>query len=154
MIFSEKLTFLLKLTDTSNKQLASALAVDPSLISRMRQMRRKPPQNSAHLVGMAGYFSKKCTTDYQRSALAETVGQARIKLITKPEVLSAILHEWLAEDAPSAERRVELFVHEIATGESECAGSKGARITPPNSDFSQSHAYYGNAGKRAAVRAF
>lgn len=154
MIFSEKLTFLLKLTDTSNKQLASALAVDPSLISRMRQARRKPPQNNAHLVGMANYFAKKCTTHYQRSALAETVGQNRIKLLTKSDALSVILSEWLAGDTLSAGRRVEQLVHEIAQNEPEGISDIPIKAVSPKGDAAHSHAYYGNAGKRAAIRAF
>lgn len=154
MIFSEKLSFLLKLTDTSNKQLASALAVDPSLISRMRQARRNPPQNSAHLAGMANYFAKKCTTNYQRSALAETIGQNRIKVLTKSDALSPILSEWLAGDTLSAGRRVEQLIHEIAQNEPEDIAAVPIKSAAPKGDAAHSHAYYGNAGKRAAVRAF
>ena len=154
MIFSEKLTFLLKLTDTTNKQLASALAVDPSLISRMRQARRKPPQNNAHLAGMASYFAKKCTAHYQRSALAETVGQNRIKLLTKSDASSAILSEWLAGDTLSAGRRIEQLVHEIAQNEPEDIRAVSVKASSLKGDAAHSHAYYGNAGKRAAVRAF
>ncbi len=154
MIFSEKLNFLLKLTDTSNKQLASALSVDPSLISRMRQGRRMPPQNSAHSVAMGNYFAKKCTTDYQRSALAETIGQNRIKLILKNEVLASILSEWIMGDNPSAGRKVEQFIHEMESDLSTVGQDELIEAKQHLNEVAHSRAYYGNAGKRAAVRAF
>lgn len=45
MTFAEKLVFLMELTATSNKQLAEAVNVDPSLISRLRNARRDAPKN-------------------------------------------------------------------------------------------------------------
>ena len=41
MTFQEKLQFLMKITQTSNKELAANISVDPSLISLLRTGRRK-----------------------------------------------------------------------------------------------------------------
>ena len=47
MPFAEKLSFLMHLTQTSNKELAAELCVDPSLISLMRAGKRKPSAKTA-----------------------------------------------------------------------------------------------------------
>ena len=44
MPFAEKLSFLMHITETSNKELAAELSVDPSLISLMRTGKRNLPR--------------------------------------------------------------------------------------------------------------
>lgn len=47
MPFAEKLSFLMHLTQTSNKELAAELCVESSLISLMRTGKRKPSAKTA-----------------------------------------------------------------------------------------------------------
>ena len=47
MPFAEKLSFLMHLPQTSNKELAAGLCVDSSLISLMRTGKRKPSAKTA-----------------------------------------------------------------------------------------------------------
>ena len=53
MEFKDKLNFLMKITQVSNKEISKAIAVDPSLVSLLRSGKRKPPQNNIHIINMA-----------------------------------------------------------------------------------------------------
>lgn len=59
MDFSSKLNFLMNITQTSNKELAKSIYVDPSLISHLKSGNRKRPHNHQHIVNMAEFFAKK-----------------------------------------------------------------------------------------------
>ena len=56
MEFKDKLNFLMKITQVSNKVLSKAIAVDPSLVSLLRSGKRKPPQNNIHIINMANFL--------------------------------------------------------------------------------------------------
>ena len=58
MKFNEKLILLMKISQTSNKELANGISVDPSLISLLRSGKRKQPQNTNHIFNMAQFFSQ------------------------------------------------------------------------------------------------
>lgn len=94
MQFYEKLVFIMNLTQTSNRKLAQALRVDPSIISRLRTGKRGIPRNSELLRSMALFFSERCNTDYQRRALSEMVGVKRI-ITARRDYLSEFLFQWL-----------------------------------------------------------
>lgn len=64
MEFSDKLYFLMNITQTSNKQLAAELGVDRSLISMMRNGSRGLPRNPVTVRNMALYFAKNCSAEY------------------------------------------------------------------------------------------
>ena len=98
MEFSDKLIFLMKITQTSNKELASGISVNPSLISLLRTGKRKQPHNTNHIRNMAVFFSRKCTTGFQRNALSEMLGQSSIVPSMPTEVLADRLENWLLKD--------------------------------------------------------
>lgn len=141
----EKLTFLMNLTQTSNRMMARELRVDPSLISRLRTGKRGLPRNRDHVRGMAAYLSKRCATEYQRQALSEMLGMKR-SLAMKNDQLSEILYYWLCGDIDELGGFMRTFeTFEIATVKSEpaadpCRLSTGTTI------------YYDNEGKRAAAK--
>lgn len=98
MKFSDKLVFLMKVTQTSNKELAEGISVDPSLISLLRTGKRKQPHNTNHIKNMASFFSRRCSTGFQRNAIAEMLGQRSIVLAMPTEVLAERLESWLLRD--------------------------------------------------------
>ena len=61
MKFSEKLNFLLNLTNTPNNMLAKHLSLDPSYISRLRRGERSVP-HADYLRSIASF----CQTVYRR----------------------------------------------------------------------------------------
>ena len=60
MEFSEKLSFLMKLCETTNKQLGEVLGLDPSQISRLRSGRRGMPGNGEYLQRISQFFAERC----------------------------------------------------------------------------------------------
>lgn len=95
MPFSEKLSFLIYITETSNKELAAALSVNPSLISLMRTGKRKLSKNTEQTKKMALFFAKRCSADYQRQALSEMLGKVSISPSMPTEVLASTLEDWM-----------------------------------------------------------
>ena len=145
MFFPEKLDYLMKLTSTSNKQLATALSVDASLVSRIRTGKRGAPRNPQYREAMAAYFARRCTTDYQLSALAETIGNKFLKLNMNQRTLSDILYNWLS----GGPDKLEHYLFDYAGPESEKGTPEVRTARQPHApaDFS----FFGSAGKRDAV---
>ena len=152
MTFAEKIVFLMQLTSTSNKQLAEAVKVDPSLISRFRNARRDAPKNTNYTKAMADYFAKKCDGLYQRLALSEAMGRKHLQLQTEASQLSLILFDWLTDRRD----QVGSFFHtfeRFSLADPVAEARQAAPLPAPKSD-SRCFAYYGNEGKRGAVDAF
>ena len=95
MPFSEKLSFLMNVTHANNKELATWLGVDASLISLMRTGKRKLSKNSAMASNMAYFFAKRCSAAFQRQALSEMLGMTSISPGMPTEVLASTLEKWL-----------------------------------------------------------
>lgn len=74
IIFAEKLNFLMRLTSTTNSRLASAISVDPSLISKLRSGARTVSVKSDYLLPMSTYFGSKCADSYRSLTLLELIG--------------------------------------------------------------------------------
>jgi len=95
MKFHEKLSFLMNLTQTSNKTLSAKLNVDPSLISMLKTGKRKMSKNADYINTMAEYFGKNCISEYQRYSLADAMKNENIKTISSPDHLANVLFNWL-----------------------------------------------------------
>ncbi len=93
--FSEKLSFLMHLANTSNKELAAELNVNPSLISLLRTGKRKLARNPVYSKKMADFFAHRCTASFQRQALSETLGVVSISSSLPEEDVSDCIERWL-----------------------------------------------------------
>ena len=103
MQFYEKLIFVMNLTQTTNRELALAAQVDPSIISRFRSGKRGIPRNLEPLRSMADFLAERCTGEYQRRALSEMAGVRRI-IMDKKDQLAEFLFCWLCGDTDGVER--------------------------------------------------
>ncbi len=74
VIFAEKLNVLMRLTSTTNSRLATAINVDPSLISKLRSGARTVSVKSDYLMPMSAYFGSKCADSYRSLTLLELIG--------------------------------------------------------------------------------
>ncbi|MGE5415777.1 MAG: helix-turn-helix domain-containing protein [Acidobacteriota bacterium] len=74
MEFGEKLGFLLKNFDIQGRQLAKALHVDPSLVSKWVTGNRIPNSNSPHIDQISNFFTELRAYDFQRDILLERLG--------------------------------------------------------------------------------
>ena len=141
----EKLTFMMDLTQTTNRMLARELQVDPSLISRLRTGSRGVPRNREYLKIMAHFFTKRCTTKYQRQALSEILG-INLSSTAKNDQLSEILYYWLLGDSDGVGRFMRTF--ENLTFENGNTDS-----LPESCSVNTSNTLYFNSeGKRVAAR--
>lgn len=95
MQFSEKLIFLMNITQTSNKELAMELGVDRSLISLLRSGKRGAPKS---VKKMARFFAERSTADYQRYALADMLGMLALRSALPVQEVADCLEKWLLED--------------------------------------------------------
>lgn len=146
MNFNDKLVFLMNITQTSNKELANGISVDPSLISLLRNGKRKQPQNPNHIKNMAVFFSKKCNADFQRNALSEILGQSIIRSSMPAEILANRLEKWLANDSDFTDQILSAIEPMPAT---ITEASQSDIITEPESDASF---YFGEQGRREVMK--
>lgn len=145
MLFYEKLSFLMSLTQTTNRMLARELRVDPSLISRLRRGNRGIPRNREHIKAMARFFSRHCVTEYQRQAVSEMLG-IKQAFTMKREHLSDILYYWLCDETDTPGQFMRTF-ESFGIENTDTPAAEPCRLSTDNS------VYYGTEGKRASARA-
>lgn len=153
MLFQDKLEILIKLSAVSASQLARAIRVDASTISRLRRGTRGLPHNDDTIREMAAFFARKLDSDYQRAGLAEITGRSVLRLCASAEDMADTLYLWMTEKDEHTNRKFSQFMDSF-NGEpqypsvSSSGGAKKEKLI--------SHAdcvFYGNAGRRQAVRA-
>ena len=71
---SGKIDFLMRVTGTSNAQLARALSFDASYISRIRSGKRGLPPELPFIEPAAAFFARNVCEGYQAEALARELG--------------------------------------------------------------------------------
>ena len=148
MPFAEKLTFLMHITETSNKELAAELSVDPSMISLMRTGKRKLSKNPAQAKKMALFFARRCPAAFQRQALSEMLGQVSISTSMPTEVLADRLESWLQGESGSIADAVLSGIRTFPTlEESEQAPFPASTPAPEG----QTLFFYGEEGRREVM---
>ena len=153
MTFQEKLQFLMKITQTSNKELAENISVDPSLISLLRNGRRKMPQNLSHVRKMAAYFARHCSADYQRQAIAEMLDIAALRSTIPVDRLEQILFDWLCGKEDPVYRLLNVLaetpVSDPVSSPSLCPEEEIPRVE--TSQIPEYQFFYGDSGRREAL---
>lgn len=152
MTFSDKLNFLMNITQTSNKELAAGISVDRSLISLLRTGKRGMPRNHEHISHMALFFARRCTADFQRNALSEMLGHTILRSSMTASILADYLDKWLTGDPDVVEHILDEMDHI-----SKPAGIENPvreRISTPaiTTEPAKTTFYYGNEGRRNATR--
>ena len=148
MPFAEKLSFLMHITETSNKELAAELSVDPSMISLMRTGKRKLSKNPAQAKKLALYFSKRCPAAFQRQALSEMLGQVSISPSMPTDVLASCLENWLQGESDNIARTV---LSGIQTLPIQAESVQTTFPAPPPATESRTLFFYGEEGRREVM---
>ena len=143
MIFSEKLTFLMRISGTTNKGLAEFLHVDPSRISQLKTGRRGRPRDSESLYSIATFFARHCTSNSQHMALSEGIGSAVFSNEMTTEDLAHAIFCWINDTPLQSESSDKKLLSNNST--------KLPREIP-SSNNQEHFVFYGNEGKRNAVR--
>ena len=149
MQFSEKLSFLMHITETSNKALAAELSIDPSMVSLMRTGKRKLSKNPVQAKKMALYFAHRCPAAFQRQALSEMLGQASISPSMPVDAVAACLERWLRGENDMA--GAILSGLETFPKQAETAHSAPFLPVPPPSSDNQTLFFYGVEGRREVM---
>ena len=148
MTFSAKLSFLMHITEVSNKELAAELSVDPSLISLMRSGKRKLSRNPEQAKRMAAFFAKRCTAPYQRQALSEMLGQTSISANMPAGQLALRLEIWLKGEQPITEILLSgIRQIPVPTDDVSIAPPAPNPVMEPQTLF-----FFGEEGRRESIR--
>ncbi|MDY3251289.1 MAG: hypothetical protein SOX32_13195 [Candidatus Choladocola sp.] len=146
MPFKDKLIFLMQITQTSNKDLAEGISVDPSLISLLRSGKRKKPHDKERIRQIALFFAGRCTADYQRNALAEMLGITVLKSALPVKAVAGHLERWLQGDIDAVDQFVESFSQTPIDPE-PFFSAEPAPVLKGETTF-----YYGKDGLRESTR--
>lgn len=151
MEFSEKLDFLMKLTNTSNSALAQHVRLDASHISRLRRGKRNALKDEACILSMATYFCSRCTAEYQTKALAETIDFGHESMVEAQRIKLVAL--WLSNDSKKESNRVETFLSSFSNPAPKPRIQASRELLSPSTDVPSDAAavYYGVKGKQEAV---
>ena len=149
MEFSDKLNFLMNLTQTSNKELARELSVDRSLISLLRTGRRKVPKNHDYIRNMSAFFARHCTAEFQRYALAEMIGISLLRSSMPTDILSEHLEKWLLGDTDMVSKMIDGMEAVPSTSSSEPRESEKYSVSFPSNE---TKFYYGKEGRLTALQ--
>ncbi|MBO4637223.1 MAG: hypothetical protein J5685_08780 [Clostridiales bacterium] len=151
-MFSDRLDFLMKMTDTSNSALGHAVSLDPSYISKIRRGIRKAPKHEEIIDSICDFITKRLTDDKRRGAVSDVVLKG-FPLPASPDSVSRVLKLWMLDDSSSKGKETpdllaEVLKHNKRTAAAEKKkGTSGERGSGVN-------IYYGNEGKREAAREF
>lgn len=113
MVFHEKLSFIMNITNTTNSALAKSVCLDPSYISRLKNGKRKPSKNENYLKDMAYYLAKQCKTDSQKNTIYNVLGMTSSPYKYTLDNLSKNIYNWFLKDN-SKHRAVENFIADIS----------------------------------------
>jgi len=140
----DKIDFLMKVTGTSNAQLARALNFDASYISRIRAGKRGLPPHLPFIEPAALFFARNVREGYQAETLAHELG---------------VSGTW-PDDAPTAARLIAQWLVGADRGEAYRGQEKSPESAPSNAPQStrgravEARLFFGEAGRREAALAF
>lgn len=149
MPFSEKLTFLMHITETGNKELAAVLSLDPSMISLMRTGKRKLSKNPLQAKKMADFFAKRCSAAFQRQALSDMLDKVSISPGMPTEVLASYLEDWLRGEKDLA--TTVLSGIQIDSTKTSPIESFDGSLLPGSSAHGQTLFLYGVEGRKEVM---
>ena len=145
-MFSEKLDFLMNLTNTTNSALANQIKIDASHISRLRRGERSALKNPTLISLMAQFFARHCEQFYQRKTLMDLFES---DTDFEDAVLPELITKWLTDSKAPPKALL---------------GASGKSAVIPSADsepgFSlqgqkcSTAVYYGLDGKRKATMDF
>ncbi len=146
-MFSEKLNFLIDMTGIKNSDLAVAVSLDASHISRLRNGARKLSKNQSYVMPMARYFAKHITESFKRRIVSDALhfpgGWPKDDLVAADQI-----YRWLVtEDSAEVGKIDRLTKGSVGVGQKT---NTAYDVFPDASPF----CYYGVEGKQNAVMRF
>ena len=155
--FSERLDFLMSLTNTTNSALARELAFDASYISRIRNGKRGMPLHQPFVDPAAAYLASRVREPYQ----IQTVEQA-LHLIeswpTAREQQAHLIASWLTDNTTTLDAHFDQLFESLSSlrpyMSSMRAPEPNAPPKRPEIKPLQTRFFMGNQGRRDATELF
>ena len=151
MTFSEKLSYLLDLSGATNADLARAAHIDPSQVSRLRGGTRNIPKRIHTIELMAEFFAGMCTSDYQRSSLADTLGDKRLLTDRSVHFTADAMCSWLRAKQSDSSTRLDHFMRSFEGYNRSSTENIDLHFSEHALNKVASFCYTGNEGRRNAV---
>lgn len=151
-MFSEKLNFLMEIADVKNSDLASAVSMDASHISRLRRGNRRLPKNQTYVMAMSRYFAKHINDPFRRRIVADAL-HFPVEWPKSTDTVAELICRWLTADDNVHDTKIDRFLFGFAN--SANSGLPASEPSDKSVIFERSeYCYYGTAGKQAAVIRF
>ncbi len=164
MNISEKLDFLMNVTNTRNSALGKALSFDPSYISRIRSGSRGIPKSQPFSRPVAAYFSRNIKDKYQLETVSKMIkGDGTLPL--DEDEFEELIFGWLQDDIRdnSSDGPMSGIIDDIskvfktydnAGPETDIPISFEKSIPKAEDRVVPVGVFYGNQGKRDCVKRF
>ncbi len=156
LTFDEKLDLLMNITKTSNSLLARNIALDASFVSRLRRGVRAPVESAGYIPAMARYFSRICSSDYQKAALFEAIKTNSSIKPHESDTMEHLILNWLKEKGPDNPNPIDSFLMEVGQFQfkrNAPAVEEAAALIDPG-PIKDVEMFYGVEGKRRAALYF
>lgn len=155
-MFSEKLNFLMNLTETSSKELGEALYFDPSYITKLRTGKAEVQTHDNFIDPAALFFANRLKTAYQIQA-AQAIFSVGQTWPDDPKKIKALIAIWLREDDDRYANYIEQFmlnvssenISSIVASHKATAGEQKLDISDDD-DQNLHRSFFGKEGKRQA----
>lgn len=112
-MFADKLNFLISIVGISGGELAKAISLDPSYISRLRHGKRALPKGQTFLEPIALYFATHIKNDYQKKLVCDAMETESSWPETIEKAQKYILN-WFVIDSPRQQGIMRDVFREIA----------------------------------------
>lgn len=152
MDFSEKLTALLSLTDIKSSELADSLKLGRPYVSRLKSGERKTPTNVEVVQDIANYFSNSFGDTFRMNALVSYTSDPRLNGFASEETIGKVIFDWLMGISRAEATPAERFIGNLELFSGDVAFTNNGVGCGRTLDKRGIYAYYGNEGKRQAVR--
>ena len=166
---AEKLNVIMNITNTTNADLGQALHFDTSYVSRIRSGKRAIPKKIPFIDLAADYLSNQITEDFQITALSQVLFNGN-PIPTEKNSLKSLIADYLRDESSNIDISAEP-VAKLLRGMSTLLEKRASQplsknenpdvSSPPSASVTSSgqeseniSVFYGNEGKRAAVRQF
>ncbi len=153
-MFADKLNFLMSIIGISGGELAHAVDLDPSYISRLRNGKRALPKGQHFMDDIARYFAVHIQTDYQIELLCEAMNFKEVWPKDK-EKAHALICEWMMRQETSQRDVIKNVLGDVISTylvDAVLSPDRDLDLTQFEQD-NREH-YYGIKGKQEAFLRF
>lgn len=148
-MFDKKLDLLMKLLSVSNSELAKAVYIDPSYISKLRKGKRKAPKSSEFLFDISDYFVELADKKNMLHLLKDIVGCPDED---DTDEISLVVYEWLVLK-DSVVDIVSKLMSDISEHDfGELKNSERLIGLQSDKEINITEYYYGIAGKKDCIK--